>query len=51
MLAPRSQGLSYEAIAERLNEEDMKPRTSERAGSECRWFGTMLSRILRANAG
>ncbi len=34
MLALRSQGLSYEAMAERLNEEDTKPRTSERAGSE-----------------
>jgi DNA invertase Pin-like site-specific DNA recombinase len=46
MLEYRSNGRSIADIANQLNMDGIKPRTSSRAGKETKWHTTMIQRIL-----
>jgi len=45
MMALRAEGLAYDVIADRLNDEGIRTRTAGK-----RWFGMAVSRILKAQA-
>jgi DNA invertase Pin-like site-specific DNA recombinase len=47
MLAFRSEGLSLSGIANRLNLEGIKPRTTSRVGIQPKWHTTTVQRILK----
>ena len=46
----KKSGVTIAAIAEQLNTEKIKPRTSIRAGQETKWHPTMIQRILARKA-
>jgi len=46
MKALRAEGCAYDTIAERLNADGLRTRTSGK-----RWFGMAVSRILKAQEG
>ena len=47
MLAYRSEGLSLSDIANQLNLEGIKPRTTSRVGIQPKWHTTTVQRILK----